>query len=148
MLAAHMDYHRERLLWKIDGVSDADLRRPMVSSGTSLLGIVKHLAYVERWWFQKVFLDADVTFPWTDEDPDADFRIEPNETTAAIVDLYKAECEKNRGIVADHSLEELSKFEPRSEYSLRRILVHMIEETAHHNGHADILREQIDGATG
>lgn len=120
----------------------------MVSSGTTLLGIVKHLAYVERWWFQKVFLDADVTFPWTDEDPDADFRIEPNDTTAAVVELYKAECEKNRAIVADHSLEELARFEPRSEYSLRRILVHMIEETAHHNGHADILREQIDGATG
>lgn len=148
MLAAYMDYHRERLLWKIDGVSDADLRRSMVSSGTTLLGIVKHLAYVERWWFQKVFLDADVTFPWTDEDPDADFRIEPNDTTAAIVELYKAECRKNRAIVADHSLEELAKFEPRSEHSLRRILVHMIEETAHHNGHADIMREQIDGATG
>lgn len=143
-----MDYHRATLLNKIDGVSDADLRRPMVPSGTTLLGLVKHLAYVERWWFRRVFLDTDQSFPWTDADPDADFRIEADEKTEDIVRLYEAECEESRSVVRNASLEDMAKFEPRSDCSLRWILTHMIEETARHNGHADILREQIDGSTG
>ena len=143
-----MDYHRATLLMKIDGVSDTDLRRPMVPSGTTLLGMVKHLAYVERWWFRRVFLDQDVSFPWTDDDPDADFRIEENETTEDIVRLYQGECEEIRAVVRDASLDDMARFEPRSDFSLRWILTHMIEETARHNGHADILREQIDGSTG
>lgn len=137
---------------KVDGVSDEDLRRPMVPSGTTLLGMVKHLAYVERSWFQNIFLNQEVSFPWTKEDPDADFRIEPDETTEQILQLYKAECEKSRAIVADASLDDLSQRPPspgkRDPFSLRWILTHMIEETARHNGHADILREQIDGSTG
>ena len=92
-----LDHHRATLLWKIDGVSDEDLRRPMVGSGTSLLGMVKHLAYVEQGWFQRTFLGREVSIPWTEDDPDADFRIEPGEST---------------------------------------------------HGHADILREMIDGVTG
>lgn len=143
-----LDYHRATLLWKIDGVSDEDLRRPMVESGTTLLGIVKHLAYVERWWFQKDFLGKDVWAPWTDEDPDADFRIEPDETTQQIIDLYHQECEKSRQIVGAASLDDVAKHEKRAGFSLRWILVHMIEETARHNGQVDILREMIDGTTG
>jgi len=149
-----LDYHRATLLMKIVGVSDEDLRRPMVPSGTTLLGMVKHLAFVERSWFQRTFLDADAPVPWTKDDPDADFRIEPHETTGDIVALYKAECQKSRDIVAAASLDDVAKkkkyppSEPRTGFSLRWIVVHMIEETARHNGHADILREQIDGATG
>ena len=145
---AFLDHHRATLLWKIDGVSDEDLRRPMVPSGTSLLGMVKHLAYVERGWFQRAFLGQEVTVPWTKEDPDADFRIEPDETTQDIIDLYNQECEINRQIVGAASLDDMARYSKRSDYSLRWILVHMIEETARHNGHADILREMIDGTTG
>lgn len=137
---------------KIEGVPDADLRRSMVPSGTTLLGMVKHLAYVERSWFQNVFMGREVDLPWTDEDPEADFRIEPGETTEQIVQLYRDECEKSRGIISEASLDDLSKGRPdsgkRSGFSLRWIVVHMIEETARHNGHTDILREQIDGVTG
>jgi uncharacterized damage-inducible protein DinB len=147
-LTAWMDYHRATLLNKIDGVSDDDLRRPMVPSGTTLLGLVKHLAYVERWWFRRVFLDIDLAFPWTDDDPDADFRIKADETTDDIVRLYQAECEESRAVVRDASLDDMAKYEYRTGFSLRWILTHMIEETARHNGHADILREQIDGSTG
>ena len=148
-----MDWHRATLLMKVDGVSDDDLRRPMVPSGTTLLGLVKHLAYIERWWFQWVFAGREVDFPWSDDDPDAEFRIEPHETTRQIIDLYGAECDESRGIVADASLEDLNQGkpkpnDPRPRFNLRWILVHMIEETARHNGHADILREQIDGTTG
>jgi uncharacterized damage-inducible protein DinB len=152
MLSAWLDYHRTTLLRKIDGVSDADLRRPMVPSGTSLLGLVKHLAWVEIWWFQITFAGHVVEEPWTEDDPDADFRIEPSETTREIVDFYLAQCATNRSIVAEaDSLDAPALKAIRAgsfTATLRWILNHMIEETARHNGHADILREMIDGVTG
>jgi uncharacterized damage-inducible protein DinB len=149
MLEAFLDFLRATILLKADGLSDEDLRRPMVPSGTSLLGMIKHLAFVERWWFQSVFAGADVDFPWTDDDPDADWRPEPEETADQILDLYRSECEASRRVIAqaspdDHEAGESS----RGKTTLRWILIHMIEETARHAGHADILREMIDGATG
>ena len=152
MLGAYLDYHRATLLMKIDGVSDEDLRRPMVPSGTNLLGMVKHLAWVERGWFQECFAGDEIpTPPWTDEDPDADFRIEPHESTQQIIDMYREACERSRAITEDAtSLDQPAKNpSPRRRgIKLRWILMHMIEETARHNGHADILREMIDGSTG
>jgi uncharacterized damage-inducible protein DinB len=142
------------LLNKIDGVSDEDLRRPMVPSGVTLLGIVKHLAHVERAWFQRRFAGRDVPpMPRTPDDPDPDFRIETDETTQQIIDLYKSECEISREIASSASLDDIAVgTEPdsggRTGFSLRWILTHMIEETARHNGHADIFREMIDGSTG
>ena len=146
-LAGFLDFHRATLLWKLEGLDDEQLRRPMVPSGTSLLGMVKHLAYVERWWFQQVWAGREVTYPWTDEDPDADWRVEPSETTEDILALYRGECARSREIAAAASLDGVAHH-PRGERSRRWILVHMIEETARHNGHADILREQLDGVTG
>ena len=139
-LAGFLDFHRATLLWKIEGLDDEQLRRPMVPSGTSLLGMVKHLAYVERWWFQQVWSGREVTYPWTDEDPDADWRVEPSETTEDILALYRGECDTSREIVAaSSSLEEVAQH-PRGKRNRRWILVHLIE--------ADILREQLDGVTG
>jgi uncharacterized damage-inducible protein DinB len=147
-LQGFLDFHRATLLWKLEGLDDEQLRRPMVPSGTSLLGMVKHLAYVERWWFQQVWGGQEVSYPWTDEDPDADWRVEPNDTTEAVLALYRGECDRSREIVAAApALDELANH-PRRQLSRRWILVHMVEETARHNGHADILREQLDGATG
>jgi uncharacterized damage-inducible protein DinB len=151
LLAAFLDYHRATLLWKVSGLSDDDLRRPMTASGVTLLGMVKHIAYVERWWFQAVFAGADVSFPWSDADPDAEWRIEPEDTTASIVALYEAETARSRAIAANADLDTLSQRDnSRSgeRFSLRWIMLHMIEETARHNGHADLMREAIDGATG
>lgn len=150
-LSSFLDYHRATLLWKVAGLSDDDLRRSIVPSGVTLLGMVKHLAYVERWWFQAVFAGESVTFPWTDADPDADWRVEASETTDEIIVLYKAEVRRSREIVAGANLEAHAQAEARhgkAEESLRWIVVHMIEETARHNGHADILRELTDGKTG
>ncbi len=96
MLTAFLDYHRATLLWKVDGVDDADLRRPLTPSGMSLLGLVKHLAYVEQWWFLMVFAGEDLPAPWTDADPDADWRVEDDETTAAILDFYRSTVERAR----------------------------------------------------
>ena len=147
-LSGFLDFQRATLLWKLEGLGDEQLRRAMVPSGTSLLGMVKHLAYVERWWFQQVWAGLEPTYPWTDEDPDADWRVEPTETTAEILALYRGECDRSRELVtAAPGLEQVAHH-PRRELSRRWILVHMIEETARHNGHADILREQLDGTVG
>ena len=147
LTGAFLDFLRATLLWKIDGLSDDDLRRPLTPSGVCLLGIVKHSAYVERSWFRRVFAAEDVSFPWTETDPDADWRIEPNETTAAIVAFYQDECARSRAIVAGRAWDEVAGREGR-EQTLGWIMTHMVEEVARHCGHADILREQIDGQTG
>ena len=150
LLEAFLDYHRATLLLKTEGLSEADLRRPLTPSGTNLLGLVKHLAFVERWWFQWIFAGDEVDFPWTEDDPDADFGIGPGESSEQIFALYRAETERNRAIVTDAGLEAEAqrahggKARPR----LRWVLLHLIQETARHNGHADIVRELIDGSTG
>ncbi|HEV2756242.1 MAG TPA: DinB family protein [Actinomycetota bacterium] len=148
LLAAYLDFHRATMKWKIEGLGRDDAVRPMTASGTNLLGIVKHLAYVERWWFQDVFGGRDCEYPWTDEDPDADFRIEPAETIESVFALYDGECEEARSVVGAASLDETAARMPDRGYTLRWIVVHMIEETARHAGQADILRELIDGRTG
>ena len=119
----------------------------MVVSGTSMLGIVKHLGFNERWWFREVFAAQDVEFPWNEDDPDAEFRIEEHESAESVFDFYMQECDKSRAIVGGASLDAIAG-NSKSERSLRWILCHMFEETSRHNGHLDILREMIDGTTG
>ena len=148
ILTSYLDWYRETLLLKVDGLSDSDMKRRLVPSETSLFGIVHHLAYVERSWFQDVFAGRTVEYPWTDDDPDAEWHVEGTISSEDAVALYKSECEINQQIVADASLDDLAKRPQYLDMPLRRIVVHMIEETARHVGHADILRELIDGTTG
>jgi uncharacterized damage-inducible protein DinB len=151
MVEAFLDFHRATLLWKVSDLSDEALRRPMTPSGVSLLGLVKHLADVEQSWFVEVFAGEPPEFPlWRDDDPGATWRIEPDETTERILDVYRRVCDRCRAIVAAASPEDVAAApRPGAEgLTLRWILVHMVEETARHNGHADIIREAIDGATG
>jgi len=147
-MAKVLDDYRRIVVWKLDGLSRDDALRPGVESGTSLLGVVKHLAYVERWWFQAVLGKRRVEFPWTEEDPDADWRIVDEESLDDIVALYQAECAVSREIL--DGLESLDAEYPRRDDVLtaRGILLHMIEEIARHVGHMDIIREQLDGTTG
>jgi uncharacterized damage-inducible protein DinB len=148
-LTGFLDHYRKVLLSLADGLSDDALRRRLVASDTTLLGLVKHLAYTERGWFQEVFAGEEVSYPFSDDDPDAEFLIEADEKTSDVLALYRDECELSRKIVASaSSLEERARKPGREEYSLRWILVHMIEETARHAGQADILREQLGGTTG
>ncbi|MBA3628913.1 MAG: DinB family protein [Actinobacteria bacterium] len=147
MLTAWLDFHRATLLRRLEGLDDVDLRRPLVPSGTSLLGIVKHLAYVERWWFCIVFAGQQLDVPWTDEDPDADWRIEPDDTTEEVITLYGREIARTRTCTEGAGPDDVARY-PNSAKTLRWIMMHMIEETARHNGHADIIRELIDGITG
>jgi len=145
-LEAFLDDQRAAVIRKASGVSDEAARRPMVPSGTSLAGIVKHLAFVERFWFQQVFAGGAPEYPWSEEDPDADWRVEPWETIEGLVRFYEDEIGRSREISA--AAKSLKQRDARKRTTLRWILLHMVEETARHAGHADILREQIDGATG
>jgi uncharacterized damage-inducible protein DinB len=149
VLAGFLDHYRATILAICEGLSDEDLRRTVVPSGTTILGMIKHLAYVERGWFQETIAGDRVEFPFNADDPDADFRVEPEETTEEILDLYRAECDRSRQIMEMVSLDDQAKGKERSaDYNVRWVVVHMIEETARHAGHADIIREQLDGATG
>jgi len=150
MLSAFLDRYRETMLWKLDRLSTEQASRRLVPSATTLLGVVKHLAYVERGWFQMNFAGQAPNYPWPEDEPDEDidFRISAADTIESIGALYQQEIARSREIVARASLDDLSKNQERGPRSLRWIMVHMIEETARHAGHADILRELTDGAIG
>ena len=152
MLGAWLDYHRATLLWKCAGLSDGQLRERSVPPSTmSLLGLVRHMAEVERHWFDRVLLGAETPAKyWRDGDPDGDFDgVDSADPGADIQDFVDA-CAASRGSVAAvKSLDSVAvKAYPDRPVTLRWILVHMVEEYARHNGHADLLRERIDGAIG
>jgi uncharacterized damage-inducible protein DinB len=150
MLSAFLDRYRETMLWKLEGLSTEQASRRLVPSATTLLGVVKHLAYVERGWFPIYFAGGPANYPWPEDEPDQDidFRLSATDTIESVGALYRQEIARSREIVAGASLDDLSKEQDRGPRSLRWIMVHMIEETARHAGHADILRELTDGAIG
>jgi len=150
MLSAFLDRYRETILWKLEGVTTEQASARLVPSASTLLGIVKHLAYVERGWFPIYFAGGPVNYPWAEDepDPDIDFRVSVTDTIESVSRLYREEIVRSREIVAGASLDDLSKEQNRGPRTLRWIMVHMIEETARHAGHADILRELTDGAIG
>lgn len=149
LLRAFLNNYRATMVWKLDGVSDDDAARPMVPSGTNLIGLVKHLAFVELYWLVEVFAGQPVEYPYSDEDPDADLRAEPGDTVDSITDLYRRHISRANAVISGADLDDVSAGDQGgNRFSLRWILVHLIEETARHAGHADILREQIDGAVG
>ncbi|MFJ2579527.1 DinB family protein [Kitasatospora aureofaciens] len=152
MLTAWLDYHRSTLALKCEGLTDDQLRlRSVPPSTLSLLGLVRHMAEVERHWFQGVLLGEEITTGhyWTKEDPDGDFDNLDTADVAADFAIWHAEIEAARRASAGLPLDTVGKRPRRGqEVTLRWILVHMIEEYARHNGHADFLRELVDGATG
>lgn len=147
MLPLFLDHVRSVMIRKVEGVDAEGLRMSPVDSGTCLGGLIKHLAYVERWWFQAVWRSDPVEFPWTDEDPDAEFRLDSDDTAESLIALYRHECDISRRLVEDSDLDDTIPWRD-GRMSLRWIMVHMIEETARHCGHADIIREIIDGQVG
>lgn len=147
-LYASLDRHRDAVLWKLDGLDDEQLRRPMTPSGTTLLGLVKHLAVVEYGWFCETFGREMEPFPFDPEDEGADLRVESHESTADVVDYYGRARAAADEVIGEVGIEELGTARFGASMSLRWVLIHMIEETARHAGHMDILRELVDGATG
>ncbi|MDP9819973.1 DinB family protein [Spirilliplanes yamanashiensis] len=142
---------REALVWKLDGLSEYDIRRPLTVTGTNLLGLVKHLATCEAWYFGEVF---DRPFPqplgrWQDADG-SDLWATPDETREQIIDFYQ-----RAGKHADATIGGLPidapghvPWWPQPDVRLFGIMIHVLQETTRHAGQADILREQLDGRTG
>jgi uncharacterized damage-inducible protein DinB len=149
-LRAYLDFHRETLAMKCAGLSDDDLRRPTTASSLSLLSLVRHMAEVERAWWRRVLDGQDVPLVWS---PDGDFQVAYDTTgadAAAAFAAWEAEIAHGRRIEAAAESLDVLGVDRRSgtQYSLRRILVHLVQEYARHNGHADLIREGLDGATG
>lgn len=147
-LLASLDRHRDVVLWKLEGLDDEQLRRRMTPTGTSLLGLVKHLACVEYGWFCETFGRPVEKIIQNPDDPEEDLRIEPHESTADVLGYYQRARAAADQVVAELGVEEEGTAWFGDAVSMRWVLIHMIEETARHAGHMDILRELIDGAVG
>jgi len=152
MLDAWLKYHRDTLEMKCEGLSDEQLKlRSCPPSALSLLGLVRHMAEVERGWFRYI-LNGEREKPifFTDEKPNDDFDALDTHPVEEVFAIWRAECANSESVSKGASLDTPGKSRHRrngEEFSLRWIMLHMIEEYARHNGHADLLRERIDGAT-
>jgi uncharacterized damage-inducible protein DinB len=148
-----LDYHRATLLWKCAGLTAAQLAaRPVATSALSLLGLVRHMAENERIWFRIRFAGEAVPrlYFWSPDQPTTEIDLAAADSAEADFAAYAAEVPEARRAVAGHSLDERFHYGTRGqpERDLRWVYVHMIEEYARHNGHADMIRELIDGTTG
>jgi len=150
MLESWLDFHRATLAMKCDGLSDDELReRSVPPSSISLLGLVRHMADVERNWFRWVLSgEHGAGLFWTPENEDGDFDDVEDAPVDEAFDAWREECANARQVAASLQLDDTGTRRNGERVSLRWVLVHMIEEYARHNGHADFLRERIDGATG
>ncbi|MFD0420622.1 DinB family protein [Streptomyces parvus] len=145
-LHTSLDRHRDIVLWKLEGLDDEQLRRPMTPTGTNLLGLVKHLATVEYGWFCAAFGRPTETF-WFDTATE-DMTVGPNETTADILAFYARARTAADAAIRETDLETTGTAWDGRVVSMRWVLIHMLEDLLRHAGHMDIVRELIDGATG
>jgi uncharacterized damage-inducible protein DinB len=153
-LCDSLDRQRAGMVVRFAGLSAEQLATPLPPSPLTLAGLIKHLAYVEDDWFQKDLLGRPLPGPWADapfdRDPDWEFNSAVHDEPGALLDLYTAACERSRAAVdelADLGARSVRPTRAGTPFSLRWLLIHMIEETARHRGHADLIRESIDGAT-
>ncbi len=149
VLERFLDYQRRAVRNKLVGVSEEDARRRLVPSLTTLGGLVKHLAAVERVWFQRVLAghSPEAITGYASGDSRS-WRLALDETVDDLLSEYESACATSREMAAAYALDDTGEHHRLGKVALRWIYAHMIEETARHAGHADILREQIDGATG
>jgi uncharacterized damage-inducible protein DinB len=150
MLGAWLDFHRATLAVKCEGLSEGQLReRAVPPSSLSLLGLVRHMAEGEHQWFAMVLGGEETPYPYyTDDNPDADTNEVDTAEVAEAFATWRAECAAARERVAAAPSLDVTGAQDGREFSLRWIMVHMIEEYARHNGHADLLRQRIDGVVG
>lgn len=154
-LHRYLKVAREALLWKLDGLSEYDVRRPLTPTGTNLLGLVKHVASTEAGYLGDVFgRPFDQPLPWIEDDaePNADMWATADQSREEIVGLYHRVWAHSDATIDELALDATGQVPwwpvQRREVSLHRILVHVIAETNRHAGHADIVRELIDGSAG
>jgi uncharacterized damage-inducible protein DinB len=148
MLSGFLDWYRSVVEHKVEGLTLDDATRVMTPTGLSPLGVVAHLAAAEVGWFSETFAGQAIDPMWDDH---GSFRIQDGDTVESVLAEYRGACGRSREVVAAAaSLDDLSARtgEVWGDVSLRWMLVHMIEETARHAGHLDIMRETIDGRTG
>lgn len=152
VLEAFLDFHRQVLVSKVDGLSENEARSRLVPSKTTLAGLIKHMTWVERAWFADVLTGrkpADIGPDGPDVGGgDESWDLAEDETVSSLVREYEQTCEQSRQTAARFALDDAVPEPDLGRVSLRWIYVHMIEETARHVGHADILREQTDGTAG
>ena len=146
---------RDALLWKLEGVSEYDARRPLTPTGTNLLGLIKHVASVELGYFGVTFgRPSPVPLPWheADAEPNADMWAPAGQSRAEVLELHRQAREHADATIAALPLDAVGRVPwwppERAEVTLHRILVHMIAETHRHAGHADLVRELVDGSAG
>ncbi len=152
-LHRYLQEARDALLWKIDGLTEYDIRRPLVPTGTNLLGLVKHLTVVEQGYFGDTFgSPIDGKIPWDEADPNSDMFATPEESRAFITGLYRRVCAHSDATIDSLALDATGHVPwwpaERNEVTLHHILIRLVAETNRHAGQADIVRELIDGAAG
>lgn len=148
-LAGLLDQQRAALVRKVSGLTEVDARRTPTVSSLSPLSLLKHCTVWEGRWFRGVVAGEALDDGWPDrEDDDAEFVLEPGDTLAGWLRGYEEACDVSRAIVAARDLDKPCELAEVVDANVRYVLLHMIEETARHVGHADILREAIDGTRG
>ena len=146
-LPGMLQRQRDLVRWKLQDADDQRLRDVVTESGMGAHGLVRHLTNVERSWIRDVFAgEQGLTFDWTDDDPDGEWRVPTDTTMSELLDRYADEARQCDIVVA--AAESLDVVSTTRSMSLRWILLHLVEETARHLGHLDLLRERADGATG
>lgn len=147
-LTQRLDFLRATAVQKATGLSDEQaFDHPVPASTLTIGGLLNHLSGVERWWFSLDFARSDIDPPWEETDPDGGLTVQPGTHIADIIDEYVQECERSRSAIDGHPLDAMALGDDMH-FNLRYALTHMIEETARHCGHLDLLRESIDGETG
>jgi uncharacterized damage-inducible protein DinB len=147
-LLGFLQRQRDLVAWKMENATDATLASVRMPSGLTLHGIVRHLTNVERSWFRAFFAgEKGLAFDWTDADPDGDFRAD-GDAMADLLAAYAAETARCDAVIAAAPSLDYTATDEDGTYTLRWVIVHMIEETGRHLGHIDLLREQADGSVG
>jgi len=146
-LLGFLQHQRDLVAWKLRDASDDVLRSVSTPTGLTLHGAVRHLEHVERWWFRDVFMgEDDLPYAWTDEDPHGELHVPADVTMAQLLTAYAKESARCDAVIS--AAPALDAVSARRDFSLRWILLHLIEETSRHLGHIDLLREQADGQVG
>ena len=153
LLVAYLDFYRDAVLRKLDGLSEEELRGSRLPSGWTPLALLKHLTGVELRWFRWGFAAEPVDSPWAENGPDGRWHAGAEETTEEIKARFREECDRSRRIIAGADLQERSRSggrfnPPGHQPALIWILFHVLQEYARHAGHLDVVRELADGTVG
>jgi uncharacterized damage-inducible protein DinB len=148
-LAGHLDWVRDTVRMKVDGLSQEDARRSLLPSElTTVAGLLSHLRWVEAYWFGTILNGQPDLAPYSPQDPDGEFKVALTTDLDVLIRDYEQECQRSRAVTAALELDHEVPFRDKGPMNVRWVLIHVTQETARHAGHLDILRELLDGGTG